>query len=85
MQAIELFLSSIRSPETKISYSIYFKRYQEFMGPSSSKKKGKSDLDQEPMTWPREKSVKQTSYESFLEEVINPKTGEFYLLPLVPF
>jgi integrase len=33
MQAIELFLSSIRSPETKISYSIYFKKYQEFMGP----------------------------------------------------
>jgi hypothetical protein len=33
MQAIELFLSSIRSPETKISYSIYFRKYQEFMGP----------------------------------------------------
>lgn len=32
VQAIELFLSSIRSPETKISYSIYFKKYQEFMG-----------------------------------------------------
>jgi integrase len=31
VQAIELFLSSIRSPETKISYSIYFKKYQEFM------------------------------------------------------
>jgi hypothetical protein len=32
VQAIELFYSSIRSPETKISYSIYFKKYQEFMG-----------------------------------------------------
>lgn len=40
---------------------------------SKSKKK-----DQEPLTWPREKSVKQTSYESFLEEAINLKTGEFY-------
>ncbi len=40
---------------------------------SKSKKK-----DQEPLTWPREKSVKQTSYEAFLEEAINPKTGEFY-------
>jgi hypothetical protein len=46
---------------------------------SNRKKKGKSDLDQEaPMTWPRQKSVKETSYERFLEEVINPKTGEFY-------
>lgn len=32
MEAMELFLSSIRSPETKISYSIYFRKYQEFMG-----------------------------------------------------
>lgn len=39
---------------------------------------GKSDLDEEPLTWPREKSVKQTSYEEFLEEAINPNTGEFY-------
>jgi hypothetical protein len=38
----------------------------------------KSDLDQEPMTWPRLKSSKETGYERFLEEVINPKTGEFY-------
>jgi hypothetical protein len=45
---------------------------------STSKSKLKSDLDQEPMTWPREKSGRETSYERFLEEVINPKTGEFY-------
>jgi hypothetical protein len=45
---------------------------------SRSKKKGKSDLDQEPMTWPREKSGSETAYECFLEEVIDPKTGEFY-------
>jgi hypothetical protein len=38
----------------------------------------KSDLDQEPMTWPREKTGKETGYERFIEEVINPKTGEFY-------
>lgn len=31
MEAIELFLSSIRSPETKVSYGIYFKKYQEFI------------------------------------------------------
>jgi hypothetical protein len=43
-----------------------------------SKFKKKSDLDQEPRTWPREKSGKETAYERFLEEVINPKTGEFY-------
>jgi hypothetical protein len=35
------------------------------------------------MTWPREKSGKETDYERFLEErfleeTINPKTGEFY-------
>jgi hypothetical protein len=30
MQAMELFLSSIRSPETRQSYSIYFKKYQDF-------------------------------------------------------
>jgi hypothetical protein len=34
--------------------------------------------DQEQMSWPHEKSVKQTSYERFLEEAINEKTGEFY-------
>ncbi len=38
----------------------------------------KSELDQEPMTWPRIKSAAETGYERFLEEVINPKTGEFY-------
>lgn len=32
MQALELFLSSIRSPETRNTYSIYFKKYQEFLG-----------------------------------------------------
>ena len=50
------------------------------MNESRSKKKGqgKSELDHEPMTWPREKSVKETSYEHFLEEVINQKTGQFY-------
>ena len=44
----------------------------------SRKKKGKSDLDQEPMTWPREKGSRETAYELFLEEVINPKTGEYF-------
>lgn len=45
----------------------------------SRKKKSKSDLDQEgPITYPRVKSTRETAYESFLEEVINPKTGEFY-------
>jgi hypothetical protein len=32
MQALELFLTSIRSPETRNMYSIYFRKYQEFMG-----------------------------------------------------
>jgi hypothetical protein len=44
----------------------------------SSKFKKKSDLDQEPMTWPRLKSATETGYKRFLEEVINPKTGEYY-------
>jgi hypothetical protein len=44
----------------------------------SRKKKGKSDLDQEPMTWPREKSGIERAYELFLDETVNPKTGEFY-------
>ena len=43
-----------------------------------SNSKSKKTKDQEPLTWPREKNVKQTSYEAFLEEAINPKTGEFY-------
>jgi hypothetical protein len=43
-----------------------------------SRFKKKSDLDQEPMTWPREKSGKETDYERLLEEPLNPKTGEFY-------
>ena len=32
MQALELFLSSIRSPHTKQAYNGYFKKYQEFIG-----------------------------------------------------
>lgn len=32
MQALELFLSSIRSPHTKQAYNGYFKKYQEFLG-----------------------------------------------------
>jgi integrase len=32
MQALELFLSSIRSPHTKKAYDGYFKKYQEFVG-----------------------------------------------------
>jgi hypothetical protein len=44
----------------------------------SSKFKKKSDLDQKPMTWPREKSGKETAYERFLEEALDPKNGEFY-------
>ena len=43
------------------------------------KKKGKSDIDQEgTMTWPREKSANETAYELLLEQVINPKTGEYF-------
>jgi len=30
------------------------------------------------MSWPRLKSTTELGYEKFLEEVINPKTGEFY-------
>lgn len=40
---------------------------------SKSKKK-----DQESMTWPREKSVKQSGYEQFILDAINEKTGEFW-------
>jgi hypothetical protein len=32
MEALELFLSSIRSPHTKKAYDGYFKKYQEFVG-----------------------------------------------------
>jgi hypothetical protein len=32
MQALELFLSSIRSPHTKKAYDGYFKKYLEFVG-----------------------------------------------------
>jgi hypothetical protein len=42
------------------------------------KSNNKSQLEQGPLTWPRLKSVKELGYETFLEEVINPKSGEFY-------
>jgi hypothetical protein len=42
------------------------------------KSNNKSELEQGPLTWPRLKSVKELGYEGFLEEVINPKSGEFY-------
>jgi integrase len=32
MEALDLFLSSIRSPETRLCYNIYFKKYRDFMG-----------------------------------------------------
>ena len=32
MQQIQLFLNSIRSPETKKNYKIYFNKYLNFMG-----------------------------------------------------
>ena len=32
MQRIDLFLASIRSPETRMCYNIYFRKFQEFMG-----------------------------------------------------
>ena len=34
--------------------------------------------DQEPTTWPRLKSVKESSYEQFLSDAINADTGKFY-------
>lgn len=48
---------------------------------SKSKFRKKSDIDQGqegPITWPREKSAKESAYEIFLQDVLNPKTGEFY-------
>lgn len=36
MQQYQLFLESIRSPETKKVYIIYFKKYVEFMGGEES-------------------------------------------------
>ncbi|MGB5091580.1 MAG: hypothetical protein WBN72_11605 [Nitrososphaeraceae archaeon] len=66
-------------PGVKLEEECFSKTIIKDMNESPSrKKKGKSDLDEEPMTWPREKSGKETAYERFLEEVINPKTGEFY-------
>jgi len=46
----------------------------------SRKKKSKSDIDQEPMTWPREKSGEETAYERFLDETVDPKTGALYYI-----
>jgi hypothetical protein len=65
-------------PGFKLGEQCFSKAIIKDMNETKSRFKKKSDLDQEPMTWPREKSVKQTGYERFLEEVINPKTGEFY-------
>jgi hypothetical protein len=46
--------------------------------PARTKKKSKSEIEQGPRIWPREKAPNQRGDENFLEEVINPKTGEFY-------
>lgn len=63
-------------PGFKLEEECFSKAIIKDMGSNSKSKK--TNKEQEPLTWPREKSVKQTSYEAFLEEVINPKTGEFY-------
>jgi hypothetical protein len=65
-------------PGFKLEEECFSKAIVKDIDQKSSKFKKKSDLDQEPMTWPREKSGKETSYERFLEEAINPKSGEFY-------
>ncbi len=59
-------------PGFKLEEECFSKAVIKDVDPKSRKK------DQEPLTWPREKSVKQTSYEQFLSDAINDKTGEFW-------
>jgi len=72
IKAVDLY------PGFKLEEECFSKAIIKDVDQSKSKFRKKSDLDQEPMTWPREKSGKETAYERFLEEVIDPKTGEFY-------
>jgi hypothetical protein len=73
IKAVDLYLGF------KLEEECFSKGIIKEVDQNKSRFKKKSELDQHgPMTWPREKSAKETSYERFLEEVINPKTGEFY-------
>jgi len=73
IKAVDLY------PGFKLEEECFSKAIIKDIGQTTSKSRSKkSDLDQEPMTWPRLKSSRETSYERFLEEVINPKTGDFY-------
>ena len=65
-------------PGFKLEEEYFSKAIIKNVNESQSKKKSKSDLQEEPMTWPREKSGRETAYERFLEEVIDPESGEFY-------
>jgi hypothetical protein len=72
MKAVDLY------PGFKLEEECFSKAIIKDIEEKQNKPNSRSDLDQEPMTWPREKSGKETGYERFLEETINPKTGEFY-------
>jgi hypothetical protein len=73
IKAVDLY------PGFKLEEECFSKAIIKDIDQNKSKFKKKSILDQEgPMTWPREKSAKETAYERFLEQAINPKTGEFY-------
>ncbi len=65
-------------PGFKLEEACFSKAIIKDMNETKSRFKKKSDMGQEPMTWPRLKSTKEFSYENFLEQVINEKTGEFY-------
>ena len=72
-------------PFIKVDFDFYpgFKLEEECFSKAvikdiDAKTKKKSDLNQEPLTWPREKSIKQSSYEQFLSDAINSDIGEYY-------
>ena len=65
-------------PGFKLEEECFAKAIVRDINESTRKSKSKSDLNQEPFTWPHMKSTSQLSYETFLEQVINQKSGEFY-------
>jgi len=63
-------------PGFKLEEECYSKAIISDMNQEPRSKK-KSNTDDEPNTWPRQKTVNETKYERFLEQVIND-AGEFY-------
>jgi hypothetical protein len=68
IKAVDLY------PGFKLEEECFSKAIIKDVDQNKSRFKKKSELDQDgPMSWPREKSAKETSYERFVEESLIPR------------